>query len=459
MYDNSVPGTVTEGALQLIETEVLHLPQDAVMIEIGACLGRVTTCLALTAPTATVYALDVWTPGLVGFDIKRVGIGFDTIADKDGAVTLENFKRWVTAPNVKPVQMTVSDRFDGIPDGTADLIFIDGNPHPPFLGDDLWFYSRKLKPTGILMGSLKYSPGIVKRELNAFQQLVGGELSFMQHDIWRLTDFSVDAIAARRYVVQGYKFKWYKEEHQPETADYIDTLRAEVREFSVYKSPEAEFIAKAINSGPPATYIDLGCWGGTLAEKVLERGNIKAAYLYDTSVSLTTIAAERNPTANVKALTIVARSDETPVICAERGRSLYSTSPLKRYMQGEDLVKLKIGPTATARELVESWPQLEGPVFIKIDINCYEPMVIKELLELDIDLIGLHVKVQTIRKQETLRALEQAADKFGLVKPHELLYAINNRAYSTVSLTKINGWVDIRGHSSSSLATFEFVNS
>lgn len=460
MYINDVPGLVTEGALQLIEAEVLHLPQNAVILEVGACLGRVTTCLAMTAPTATVYAVDIWRPILIGSNIKKGGIGFDALSDEDAEISLENFKRWVTAPNVKPVQTTVSDRFDGIPDGSADLIFIDGNHHPPFLSDDLWFYARKLKPTGVMMGSLKSGPGMIKREVSIFQQSVGGELSFIAHDLWRLTDISAEAILAKRYVVQGYKFKWYKEEHQQEQDSYIDDLRAEVEAFSVYRSPEAEFISKAIKaSSSPVTYIDVGCWGGVLAEKVIAGGNIRASYLYDTSQSLTAIAAERNPNAYTKALTVVSRPDEAPIICAERGRSLYSTSPLKRYMQDVDLVRLKIGPTATAEDLIASWPKFEGPVFIKVDINCYEPMIVEELIKLDIDLIGLHVKVQTIRKQETLQALEKAAEKFKLVRPHGLLYAINNRAYATVSLTRINGWLDVRGHNSTSLATFTFVNS
>lgn len=455
MYDLLVPGYATEGSLALIEAEVNHLPEDSIILEIGSYLGRVTKCLAETAPKGKIYAVDIWNQSISGNLIRKTGVGFDNWSDADLEPTLENFRKWVPHQNVNTIKVNVSQRFDGLADHSVDFIFLDGNAHKPFFSDDLWFYCHKLKANGVIMGSNLTNQFEVNQELKIFAAAVNGVLSFNGHNTWKIVDIDQDVIMAKRYVVEGYKFKWYKEQYKNEDSEYFEVIRKEVMDFRPFRSHEAEFINK--HAANHSCYIDLGCWGGVLAEKVIAGGKMKQAFIFDTSTSLLKIAESINPTAFCKSITIVSNEAEIPIICAERGRSLYGTSPDKRYHLNEDLVRLKIGETYTpVRFFDEILPLVDFPIFLKIDINCYEHLLIEELCKRDVNVIGIHSKIQTRYRQETIRILEKASAKFGLIKPPPILSVLNSQAYATISLTRNRGWYDIRTHNAISIALSEY---
>ncbi|KAF3361923.1 hypothetical protein PHSC3_001480 [Chlamydiales bacterium STE3] len=138
-YREDIPGYMPKKDLEIIEALAGSIKENGLIVEVGSYFGRSSWVWAKSSPPhSTVYCIDPW-PHL---DSVR-GI-FD--------VSLEDFKSYVQdCPNVVPIQ-GYSPHIPWTEDLLVDLVFIDGNHFSPHVDNDLQFWSRMLKPTGILCG-------------------------------------------------------------------------------------------------------------------------------------------------------------------------------------------------------------------------------------------------------------------------------------------------------------------
>lgn len=158
MYNLTIPGWMPESELKLLEDLAFKVPVNGVIIEVGPFLGRSSWCFAKTAPTATVYCLDIWDPSEHPFTPPS---SFDDgVLDDFGKAenvqqtegTLANFKHFTSdCPNIVPMRGRSPESFVGWTT-KADLIFLDGLHHNPGFHKDLVFWIEHLKPGGTISG-------------------------------------------------------------------------------------------------------------------------------------------------------------------------------------------------------------------------------------------------------------------------------------------------------------------
>lgn len=142
-YRLSIPGQVSEYQLRAIELVATLVPEGGCVVEVGSLFGRSSWAWAQSVPpTATVVCVDPWS-GNEG--AHHVG------AEADVSYGYEAFARYTAdCPNIVPVRAFS-------PDGIAwnrpiDCYYEDAVHTDPVLSKNIGFWSRFLRPAGVLCG-------------------------------------------------------------------------------------------------------------------------------------------------------------------------------------------------------------------------------------------------------------------------------------------------------------------
>lgn len=148
-YDLNIPGWMSEPDLQAIQALAQRVPPDGIIVEVGPFLGRSTYAWAKSChPSVTVHAIDPWQWIPKDYDASQPGGPLDPKAD---AETL--FRHYVRdCPNVRAWKGYSPKVEIGVPAGTIDLIFLDGQHVEPHFSKDLEYWYPRLKPGGIFCG-------------------------------------------------------------------------------------------------------------------------------------------------------------------------------------------------------------------------------------------------------------------------------------------------------------------
>ena len=147
-YREDLPGFMPLIDLQTLEILAQRVPSKGIIVELGSFLGRSSWALAKSCdPTVKVYCIDYWDPKYLEGPIMR-GI-FVACEHSD---MLEQFKENVSdCPNIIPIR----DGTYTVPwpeDRKVDLVFIDACHSSPHVDNDVAYWIKKLKPSGVLAG-------------------------------------------------------------------------------------------------------------------------------------------------------------------------------------------------------------------------------------------------------------------------------------------------------------------
>lgn len=144
MYDNSIPGQVSEFQLQAIEAVASLIPEGGQFVEVGALFGRSSYCWAKSVPaSASVYSIDPWE-------------GNDGVRSLEAAhgITygIEQFREYTKdCPNLKPLQGYSPNDFTDWSQ-PLDGYYEDAVHTNPILRQNLDFWVSHLKPGGVVCG-------------------------------------------------------------------------------------------------------------------------------------------------------------------------------------------------------------------------------------------------------------------------------------------------------------------
>ena len=118
-------------------------------VEIGSYFGTYTKTIAQSG--LQIYAVDPWR---IMEDYKnprgqsRLDFQYEATVK-----TLEPY------PNAIVVRKTSMEALEDFPDESIDFVYIDGNHHFPFVAEDLFWWTKKVKKGGIVCGhDYIYSP-------------------------------------------------------------------------------------------------------------------------------------------------------------------------------------------------------------------------------------------------------------------------------------------------------------
>ena len=112
--------------------------------EIGTGRGTYAGRLARYNPMCRIYCIDPWET-------------YDGLRDWTDADVLN--EHWIAAkarlaqyPEVRIIRKYSMDALEKYPDNSLDFVYIDANHTFPYMAEDLFYWSKKVKPGGIVSG-------------------------------------------------------------------------------------------------------------------------------------------------------------------------------------------------------------------------------------------------------------------------------------------------------------------
>lgn len=153
-YDLSIRGWMPEIELNVIEKWAQLVPENGIIVEIGSLHGRSAVCWAMSAPTSTVYATDLFCDYVSTqiFDDEMTNYhNFPRTGDVTSLEVFINNTKHI--PNIIPIK---ADHFPIIPkelDGISpNLVFLDALHKNPNDWNIIEAWIPKIAPGGILCG-------------------------------------------------------------------------------------------------------------------------------------------------------------------------------------------------------------------------------------------------------------------------------------------------------------------
>lgn len=147
MIDLSIPGQMTRGELEGLETLAKTVPADGVVVETGSLYGLSSYVWATSIPqSATLYCIDPWVREQWIIDLVET-----KVADCP-EFCFEAFQHYTrSCNNLVPVKgyspQDVADWHKPV-----DIFFDDSMHHNPYFQTNLRFWLKKMKPGGVMCG-------------------------------------------------------------------------------------------------------------------------------------------------------------------------------------------------------------------------------------------------------------------------------------------------------------------
>ncbi len=190
--NNPTTGWATSDQLALIESWAKEVPENGIVVEIGAFVGRSAWhwCKSVH-PSVTVYAIDSWDTSIYSkYRERRSSLKGDRIDPNLVECTYEDFcKNTYDCPNLVGVKARSPDLPEDILEKLTevDLIYIDDSHMNPEFENNLNFWYKRLKPKGVFCGD-DFSGGHVPLTVVRFSMQKKKQL-YARSNFWRLYDW------------------------------------------------------------------------------------------------------------------------------------------------------------------------------------------------------------------------------------------------------------------------------
>jgi len=151
IVDESIPGWMTRTELELISNVAATVRADGLIVEIGCYAGRSAFHWAAnSAQSVRVTCIDPFTLKTLEPLYRAYLAGDANLVDR-GTEPIDMFHHYTSAYREK-IELIIAPSPLEKWDQPADVVFIDGSHDALDLLADLTFWSKKLTPTGRLLG-------------------------------------------------------------------------------------------------------------------------------------------------------------------------------------------------------------------------------------------------------------------------------------------------------------------
>jgi len=166
-YNSKITGWLLESELEVLESIAQTVPEQGIIVEVGSMFGKSSVCWALTAPTATVYCIDL-------YEDREQSFNSDVDEDKSKGfvnIPLKNTKynsKQEFLKNTKDINNIVKIEGESpynidYTGGEIDVFFLDAAHSNPNDWDNLCHFIPLIKVGGIVCGhDLNVFPDIME---------------------------------------------------------------------------------------------------------------------------------------------------------------------------------------------------------------------------------------------------------------------------------------------------------
>ena len=163
-YDKNIIGWMIESELTVLEKLAQTVPEHGTIVEVGSMFGRSAVCLAMSAPTSTVYCIDIFddTPIVYNNDLQDLYDHKFPVKDKLYNLKEEFIKNTKNISNIVAIKgFSPNINYNG---GEIDLFFLDAAHSNPSDWNNLCHFIPMIKLGGIVCGHdyLLQFPDVIK---------------------------------------------------------------------------------------------------------------------------------------------------------------------------------------------------------------------------------------------------------------------------------------------------------
>lgn len=115
-------------------------------VEVGVYKGEFTEKLLKAG--LTVYGVDPWS----SYEDYGVRYYKNARQERQNALYAESMQRLAPYANFIPLRKTSMEAADDFQDNSIDFVYIDGHHGFKYVAEDLWEWTRKVRPGGIISG-------------------------------------------------------------------------------------------------------------------------------------------------------------------------------------------------------------------------------------------------------------------------------------------------------------------
>jgi hypothetical protein len=175
-YNSKITGWMLESELKVLESIAQTVPENGTIVEVGSMFGKSSVCWALTAPTATVYCIDLYE------DWEQV-FNFDVDEDESKGfvnIPLKNVKynsKQEFLNNTKDISNII--RIEGespyninYTGGEIDVFFLDAAHLNPSDWDNLCYFIPMIKTGGIVCGHDLYMFPVIMENVKRLEKIL-----------------------------------------------------------------------------------------------------------------------------------------------------------------------------------------------------------------------------------------------------------------------------------------------
>ena len=140
--------------------------------EIGTAAGRYAEVLTRHNPSVKLFCVDPY----ITYN------GYRDYVDTAFLSSLaQEAKQRLTGRNVQFVYDYSVKASESFPDGSLDFVYIDANHEWPYVTQDIYYWSKKVRPGGIVAGHDWYMSGVKNSKCNVQGAVIGYAHAFKVH--------------------------------------------------------------------------------------------------------------------------------------------------------------------------------------------------------------------------------------------------------------------------------------
>ena len=184
-YDKNINGWMLESELKVLEKLAQSVSKHGTIVEVGSMFGRSSVCLAMSAPTSTVYCIDTFDDSVKLYNNKLDDIDNKfPVKNKLYNLKEEFINNTKNISNIVAIEgFSPNIDYNG---GEIDLFFLDAEHSNPGDWNNLCHFIPMIKSEGIVCGHdyLLGFPDVIKN-VNILEKIFNITVKLYDHSsIW-----------------------------------------------------------------------------------------------------------------------------------------------------------------------------------------------------------------------------------------------------------------------------------
>ncbi len=183
---------------------LFHVLGYTIGVEVGTEQGKYAQTLCEENPDLHLFCVDIWK----NYPFYRDYVNRGNMLDESRQIWNTRMKPY----NATPIEKYSMEAVNDFKDGELDFVYIDANHELPFVTEDIFYWSRKVRAGGIISGHDFYETKSVRSRCHVVPAVYGYTRAFWIHPWFLLGTKAINPGEIRE---RARSWFWVKDDRQP----------------------------------------------------------------------------------------------------------------------------------------------------------------------------------------------------------------------------------------------------